>query len=507
MCGDVRSASTGAQTLPPGSVVGGKYRVLHQVGAGGMGVVYEARNSWTGRRVALKLLPPHRAKNEESARCFLREAKAASKIAHPNIIDVLDMGQDADTGALFIVQEFLEGEDLGHRMAGDPRLTLREALQLVIPVMSALVAAHYMGVVHRDIKPENVFLTRSGRGGVVPKLIDFGISKILDEPGSDPSKSLTSGAVGTPEYMSPEQVRCRSDIDGRSDVWSVGVMLYELASTRLPFESPNQHLLVLAILTTPARPIESIAPWVPPGLARVIHRALETEVKDRYPSMAEFLRELIDCDLGDGVPLVRAEERHLYVTDSQAREPVEPLVASRASDAPAEALAPTADAPAEALAPTAVAPAVPTADAPAVPTVHDRARTPTIGAPRGRQTLTEWQKPLATSWIPVIVRHPLAGVASASVAVLGLAIVSGSLLAGTATGRAGLQRHEVRATTAAPRERMPIPWAEASAPPPIAAFDAGAVCSSPRRPSSPPVPATRPQADGPLCAWDHTPAQ
>ncbi|TAK25082.1 MAG: serine/threonine protein kinase [Myxococcaceae bacterium] len=489
MCGDVESASTEALTLPPGSVVGGKYQVLHQVGAGGMGAVYEARNSWTGRRVALKLLHAHRAKSEEGGRCFLREAKAASKIAHPNIIDVLDMGQDADTGALFIVQELLEGEDLGHRMAGEPRLTLREALQYVIPVMSALVAAHYMGVVHRDIKPENVFLSRSGRGGVVPKLIDFGISKILDEPGSDPSKSLTSGAVGTPEYMSPEQVRCRSDIDGRADVWSVGVMLYELASTRLPFEAPNQHLLVLAILTTPARRIESIAPWVPPGLARVIHRALETEVGDRYPSMAEFLRELIDCDLGDGVPLVRAEDRHLYMTDSRARQSVDPLLASPAAEAPAEALVPTADAPAE-------------------PTVHDRARTPTIGSPRGRQTLTEWQKPLASSWLPVIVRPQLAGIASACVVVLALAIaiVSGSLLAGRATVRAGLQRHEVRATAAAHRARMPLRGPEATVPPPIAAFDAGAVCASPRRPS-PPVPATLPQAGDTLCAWDHSPAQ
>ena len=469
--------------LPPGFVVGGKYEVLHLHGVGGMGAVYEARNTWTDRRVALKLLHPKYAKNPEIVRCFLREAKAASKIAHPNIVDILDMGQDADTGALFIVLEFLVGEDLAKRINGEPRLTMRESLLLMVPVMSALVAAHRHRVVHRDIKPENVFLTRVARGGVVPKLIDFGISKILEEAGGDPSKSLTSSPVGTPEYMSPEQARCRSDIDGRADVWSVGVVLYELVAGRLPFDSPNHHMLIMAILTTPAPRLERRVPGVPPGLARVIHRALEPEVGDRYQSMAEFLGALLDCDLGDGVPLVEPEARRAYLTGSRTRDSAGPLVVSRPPEACTTPLAPT----------------VPEHNQ---PDPIERSRKPTADDTRGAHTMTRWQKRPPTSWIPAIDQRRMVNAVGAAI------VVVSSVFGGVAIGRrsAGGHEHPVGVPVSLVLHHVRGPAAtvgvlsrsRATDQRPTTDIDAGLLRTTPRRPVLLPA-LPEPSSDGPFC--------
>jgi serine/threonine-protein kinase len=467
----IEAASAEPETLPPGTVIGAKYEIVRLLGAGGMGAVYEARNSWTDRRVALKLLHPQYAKNAEVVGRFLREAKAATRIGHPNIVDVLDMGQDAEGGALFIVQEFLLGEDLGRRMGEAPPLTIREALRLVVPVMSALVAAHRQGVVHRDIKPENVFLTRGPRGGVVPKLIDFGISKVLDETGVDRSKTRTGVAIGTPQYMSPEQARGRADVDGRTDVWSVGVLLYELVAGRLPFDAPNYNLLIVAILTTPAPPIASVARDVPPALAAVIHRALEPDVADRFRTMAEFLGALLDCDLGDGAPLVAPADREAYLTGSLAPDP---------ADAPASAPPPPAPAaPAAPLAPTEVDPAAAATDPPPGPAL----------------TPTQWQQNPSPSSAPAL--HPRRLAAAAAVAVLGVvALVS----LGVAFGR---RTAPDRATPAPVRVAAPAPVAEpepvaepAAAPAPVAAApvaaDAGVARPAVRPAVRPPPTARRP---------------
>ncbi len=360
-------------TAPPaelgqGSVIGGKYRVERLLGSGGMGAVYEAVNTWTDRRVAVKLLHREYAKKPEIVGRFLREAKAATAVTHPNIVDVLDMGEDRDAGGLFIVQEFLEGKDLARRIGEEPALGTREGLTLMVPVMSALVAAHRLGIVHRDIKPENIFLTTNARGVTVPKVIDFGISKVLDAAGDARAKTQTGVAIGTPQYMSPEQARGRPDIDGRSDIWSVGVVLYELVAGRLPFDAPNYNLLIVSILTTPAPPLADVAPGVSTELAAVIHRALETDPAARYASMAEFLEALLACPLDDGQPLVEPGLRDAYLTG----------VAARDSDGTARAPSLPAKTPVEALAPTAEA--------------EDFSRA---------QTPIEWQRP-ASSWLPQV---------------------------------------------------------------------------------------------------------
>src|SRR4051812_27814364 len=164
-----------------GQTIGDKYQVLRLLGVGGMGAVYEAENTWIKRRVALKVLFQNLAADPEVARRFMQEAQSATQINHPNIVYVLDMGRDARDGAFYIVQEFLDGADLRARLEKDKRLSIADALMTLAPIMSALGAAHDRGIIHRDIKPENIFLSLGPSGEMVPKLIDFGVSKVLGE--------------------------------------------------------------------------------------------------------------------------------------------------------------------------------------------------------------------------------------------------------------------------------------------------------------------------------------
>ncbi len=279
--------------LPVGSTLGGKYQLTRVIGAGGMGAVYEAHNSWTNRRVAIKVLLAAHAQRPEVIERFTQEARTATLIAHPNIVDILDMGQDAETGVIFIVQELLEGMDLSRSLEQRGPYAPRDALPIVLPVMGALVAAHRRGIVHRDLKPENIFLARNAEGILVPKLIDFGISKLIDDAHTERRRTQTGTAIGTPQYMSPEQARGDRDVDGRSDVWSMGVVLYEMLSGKVPFEAPNYNLLIVQIITQAPTRIESVLPAVPARLAEVLHRALEPDRERRFGSMQDFLSELL----------------------------------------------------------------------------------------------------------------------------------------------------------------------------------------------------------------------
>jgi serine/threonine-protein kinase len=263
------------------------------LGTGGMGAVYEANNSWTGRRVAIKVLLTEHIRRKEVVDRFTQEARATTQIAHPNIVDILDMGQDVETGALFIVQEFLDGMDLARWLEQHGPYAPAEAIEILLPIMGALVAAHRRGVIHRDLKPENIFLARNAGGVFVPKLIDFGISKFVDQTNSERSRTRTGMAVGTPQYMSPEQASGDRDVDARSDVWSMGAVLYELLSGVPPFDAPNYNLLIVQVITQPPPRIETVMPGIPAALATALHRALEPDRDRRFQSMQEFLGALI----------------------------------------------------------------------------------------------------------------------------------------------------------------------------------------------------------------------
>jgi len=257
---------------------------------GGMGSVYEAENTWTRRRVAVKILDAEVSKQPDRVQRFIREARSATKIEHPNIVEVLDMGEDKKTGVFFLVQELLRGSDLRRTLRDAPgrKLETEEALALLVPIMEALEAAHQLGIIHRDVKPGNIFLSKQG-GHIVPKLIDFGLSKLLRR---DPTeKGATTGGgmpLGTPLYMSPEQARGDVELDGRADLWSVGVVMYECLTGRLPYEGANTGAILMKVASERPRPVDQHAD-VPAELAALVHRALEPERDRRWGSMTELL--------------------------------------------------------------------------------------------------------------------------------------------------------------------------------------------------------------------------
>ncbi len=284
----------------PDAVIGEKYKVARLLGEGGMGAVYEAENTWTRRRVAVKLMRPEFARDPEAVQRFLREAQSAAQIDHPNVVSVLDMGRDA-AGSLYIVQEFLVGQDLSDYLGEHGAVSPDEALELILPVIDGLAAAHALGVVHRDLKPENIFLVRGRGGRVVPKIIDFGIAKAL-RPRENEFRTIIGQAMGTPAYMSPEQARGELDLDARTDVWAIGVVLYQLLSGQIPFEyDDNPQVMLAHVITQEPKSLDAIAPSVPSDLRAVVSLALSRDRARRLPDMPTFYAALTATSVGSKV--------------------------------------------------------------------------------------------------------------------------------------------------------------------------------------------------------------
>lgn len=275
--------------MPRGHLIEGRYVLVKRIGFGGMGAVYEAFDSKLERPVAIKFLDTDLVSDEESITRFQREAHAAGRIGHENICDVRDRG--TSDGVPYIVMELLEGETLQELLSREEVLPAGRIAPVILGVLSALGAAHQVDIIHRDLKPDNIFLDRSQDKKTRVKLLDFGISKFLDDANSL-SLTQTGNVIGTPWYMSPEQAFGRRDIDHRSDLWSAGVVLYEALTGEVPFRAPNYNELLLKVIRETPRPPRELKPTIRPQLEEVVLTALRKDRKDRFDSAASFARAL-----------------------------------------------------------------------------------------------------------------------------------------------------------------------------------------------------------------------
>jgi serine/threonine-protein kinase len=282
-----------ARAVPmPGQVLAGKYLVERVIGHGGMGVVVSAKHVHLGQRVALKFLNAEACKTQEAVARFLREARAAVQIQGEHVARVTDVGM-LESGAPYMVMELLRGADLGQIVKTRGPLTVHEAVEYVLQACEAIAEAHVLGIVHRDLKPQNLFLTQRPDGSPLVKVLDFGISK-TPIGGSLFEGNLTSGEVmmGSPKYMSPEQMRSTRDVDARTDVWALGVVLYELLAGAPPFQADTMAGLAAAIQTMPPTALRFVRADVPVELERVIFRCLEKHRDARMPSVAALAEAL-----------------------------------------------------------------------------------------------------------------------------------------------------------------------------------------------------------------------
>lgn len=277
--------------MQPGQLVSGKYRLLLLLGAGGMGSVWAARNELTDRDFAIKFLLPELAQNKDALQRFFLEAKACGQIKHPAVVDVYDMGQ-AEDGTPYLVMELLEGEGFDQRLARAGIIRPAEAAAWIAFIARGLEEAHMRGLVHRDLKPGNIFFAIDSRGDVVPKVLDFGVSKVTNVRDGEFARTQTGAVLGSPAYMSPEQAQGETDIDGRSDVWSLGVILYEALTGQVPFDAPNYNALMVAIMANAHKPLRELNPAIPPELEVVVNAALAKDKVQRIGTAKELADRL-----------------------------------------------------------------------------------------------------------------------------------------------------------------------------------------------------------------------
>jgi hypothetical protein len=278
----------------PGDIIQDKYRVEQLVGSGGMAWVFEATHLQLQNRVALKILRVETTSdNTEALARFRREARAAASIAGEATARVMDVGS-LDDGSPFLVMELLEGRDLDSVIQARPHLSITTAVNYVLQACEGLAETHAAGIVHRDLKPSNLFLTQTSDGSVRVKLIDFGVSKI-DGPSDDGARmTATRGLIGSPIYMSPEQMRSNRGIDGRTDIWSMGVILYELlAGGRSPFEGPTLPLICARVLDGEPPPLRKIRSEIPRALEAVVLMCLEKDPDRRFQTVADLAMALV----------------------------------------------------------------------------------------------------------------------------------------------------------------------------------------------------------------------
>ena len=276
-----------------GEILAGKYRAERVLGAGAMGIVVQVTRLQEPEVFALKFLRPSVARDPSAAARFRREAEAAGRIESPHVVRISDVGELA-SGSPFLVMEYLEGTTLEARLAGGKQLGLDQACDLALQVAEGLSAAHAMGVIHRDIKPANLFLTRKPEGDELLKIVDFGVSKILEPDGPAAAHlTRTQTSVGSPLYMSPEQMRSARSANFRTDQWSLGAVLYRMATGHLPFDAKSLPRLCAQVLEADFVPIATRCPELPAQFAQAVERCFRLSPIDRYPDIAEMAEALV----------------------------------------------------------------------------------------------------------------------------------------------------------------------------------------------------------------------
>src|SRR5918993_3263688 len=264
-----------------GQTLAGKYRIDERLSEGGMGCVYRATHVLMEKALAVKVLHPALAADDNIVARFTREARAASRISHPHAITVTDFGE-AENGVVFLVMEYLRGRTLKEVIRSDGPMPLRRAAEIVRQVAGALEAAHNEGVVHRDLKSDNIMLEETP-GGDWAKVLDFGIAKIKETAeGQDPALTAPNLIIGTPQYMSPEQCSQASEIDSRSDIYSLGVIIYELLAGHAPFTGDSPTAIMMQHLQEPPPSLLEERPDLPPEVGRIVARALAKRPEDRF---------------------------------------------------------------------------------------------------------------------------------------------------------------------------------------------------------------------------------
>lgn len=273
-----------------GAILSRKYALDRLVGVGGMGAVYEARNLEDGQQVAVKVLSFEYLNDGIITKRFLDEGRICQHLIHPNIVRVFDV-ETAEDGTPYIVMELLDGVPLSEYTRAGVRVPPQQAATILHGILAGLAAAHAQGIVHRDLKPENVFLAREPGGAFAPKVLDFGIAKVMDAAGGMGGKTRTGVLLGTPAYMSPEQIKNAKDVDARTDLWSAGVMAYEMLAGRVAFPAPTEYARLAAVLNVTPPTLATIDPQLA-RLSPLIQTAMQKDRAQRFQSALEMARAL-----------------------------------------------------------------------------------------------------------------------------------------------------------------------------------------------------------------------
>jgi serine/threonine-protein kinase len=409
-----------------GAVFSRRWRLVQKLGQGGMGEVYAADPASpgptaapAGGRVALKVLRPEFVGNADVLSRFLDESRTCARLIHPNIVRVFECAQ-AEDGTPYFVMELLDGVPLGAYTQNGGRVPVAQAVPILQGILAGLAAAHAQGIVHRDLKPDNVFLTRDVGGTFVVKVLDFGIAKVMDLAGGMGHRTRTGILLGTPAYMSPEQAKNARDVDQRADLWSAGVLFYEMLTGRAAFPAPTDYARLAAVLSTEPEPIQQIDPALA-SLGAFFERALKKVRDERFSSALEMARSLSLVVPGGAAPISAAPRPLSRLPDVPSA--YLPHSTVRANALPATLGSPAAAAPVDG---SAAAAGGARASSPAPPVVEGSPHVVMVGSQAVGETLPSKDLPMFSRGQLRVVR----GISPSLLVVL----VAGALVAGLLLG-------------------------------------------------------------------------